>query len=164
MTDQWYFDFLKKHIHLVAIRLIVCSVLFLISMYCVSFAADKTTVLVFIVDGLQGDALRVAAANGANNLKFLIDNGVWVEEAYSTSPAPRMVRPDGSMPWGTATSGNVAIHTGTHVFESSQMDDIFLSARRAHIKSVFAGGAENYKVFTTPDFYYSGELPDSVVV
>jgi hypothetical protein len=124
----------------------------------------QTTVLVFIVDGLQSDAAKVASDHGAKNLKFLIENGAWVQEAYSTSPAPRMYMPDGSLPWGTTSSPNVSIHTGTHVFESRQMDDIFLSARRAHIKSVFAGGAENYKEFTTPDFAYYGRLPDSIVV
>jgi hypothetical protein len=126
--------------------------------------ADEPVVIVFIIDGLQPDAARVAAANGAENIKFLIENGVCVRETYCTSPAPRMFLPDGSLPWGTSSSPNVAIHTGTHVFESRQMDDIFLSARRAKIKSVFAGGASNYSEFTTPDFCYSGSLSDSVVV
>lgn len=92
--------------------------------------AGEPVVLVFIIDGLQSDAAEVAAANGAKNLKFLIENGVIVREAYCTSPAPRMYLPDGSLPWGTSSSPNVAIHTGTHVFESREMDDIFLSARR----------------------------------
>jgi len=126
--------------------------------------AGEPVVLVYIIDGLQRDAAEVAAANGAVNLKFLIDNGVSVREAYCTSPAPRMFLPDGSLPWGTSSSPNVAMHTGTHVFESRQMDDIFLSARRAGIKSVFAGGAINYEEFTTPDFTYAGSLTDSAVV
>lgn len=126
--------------------------------------AGEPVVLVFVIDGLQRDAAEVAAANGAGNLKFLIENGVIVREAYSTSPAPRMYLPDGSLPWGTSSSPNVAMHTGTHVFESRQMDDIFLSARRAKIKSVFAGGASNYEEFTTPDFCYAGSLTDSEVV
>ncbi|MCE5347125.1 MAG: hypothetical protein LLG13_12690 [Bacteroidales bacterium] len=128
-----------------------------------SFAGEPT-VLIFIVDGLQRDAAEAAAANGAENIKFLIGNGVTVREAYCTSPAPRMFLPDGSLPWGTSSSPNVAMHTGTHVFESRMMDDIFLSARRAKIKSVFAGGAENYVEFTTPDFCYAGSLTDSAVV
>jgi hypothetical protein len=128
-----------------------------------AFAGDPV-VLVFIIDGLQRDAAEAAAANGAKNLKFLIDNGVCVREAYCTSPAPRMYLPDGSLPWGTSSSPNVAMHTGTHVFESRQMDDIFLSARRAKIKSVFAGGASNYVEFTTPDFCHAGSLSDSEVV
>jgi hypothetical protein len=126
--------------------------------------SGETTVLVFIIDGLQSDAAKIAAANGAENLKFLIENGVFVREAYCTSPAPRMYLPDGSLPWGTSSSPNVAIHTGTHVFESRQMDDIFLSAKRTQIKSVFAGGASNYVEFTTPDFCYADSLTDSVVV
>lgn len=128
------------------------------------FFAQETVVLVFVIDGLQSDAARVAAANGAENLKFLMENGVCAKETYSTSPAPRMYLPDGSLPWGTSSSPNVAMHTGTHVFESRQMDDIFLSARRAQIKSLFAGGADNYKEFTTPDFCYAGSLSDSTVV
>ena len=129
-----------------------------------AFSSAETTVLIFIVDGLQSDAAKAAAANGATNLKYLLDNGVWVKEALCTSPAPRMYMPDGSLPWGTTTSPNVAFHTGTHVFESRQMDDIFLSARKAGIKSIFSGGADNYKEFTTPDFTYSGNLSDSAVV
>ncbi|HUT43714.1 MAG TPA: hypothetical protein VMW95_05195 [Desulfobacterales bacterium] len=142
---------------------IVWSILFLTGIQSVSHAGEPV-VLVFVIDGLQSDAAKVAAANGAENLKFLIENGVCVDEAYCTSPAPRMYLPDGSLPWGTSSSPNVAMHTGTHVFESRQMDDIFLSARRAHIKSVFAGGAGNYKEFITPDFCYAGSLTDSVVV
>lgn len=126
--------------------------------------AGEPVVIVFIIDGLQKDAAETAASNGATNLKFLIENGTLVNEAYSTSPAPRMYLPDGSLPWGTSSSPNVAMHTGTHVFESRQMDDIFLSARRANIKSVFAGGAGNYEEFTTPDFCYAGSLTDSAVV
>jgi len=137
--------------------------MFLISASALIFAGEPV-VLVFIIDGLQRDAAEVAAANGAKNLKFLLENGVTVREAYCTSPAPRMFLPDGTLPWGTASSPNVAMHTGTHVFESRKMDDIFLSARRSKIKSVFAGGASNYEEFTTPDFCFAGSYTDSAVV
>lgn len=130
-----------------------------------SFLPAQTNVLVFIVDGLQSDAAKTAAKNGADNFKYFIDNGVIVEEAYCSSPSPYLRLPDGSLPWGTTSPPNVAIHTGTHVFESRQMDDIFLSAKRAGIKSVFSGGAENYKEFNTADYcYYSNKSPDSVLV
>jgi hypothetical protein len=139
-----------------------------ILMFLLSFTgfgyAGKPVVLVYIIDGLQRDAAEVAAANGAGNLNFLMKNGVVVRETYCTSPAPRMYLPDGSLPWGTSSSPNVAMHTGTHVFESRMMDDIFLSARRSGIKSVFAGGAENYNEFTTPDFCLAGPYSDSAVV
>lgn len=140
--------------------------LVLLSTSACSSAAEPVgpVVLVFILDGLERDAADVAAANGAVNLKFLMQNGVTVRDAYSTSPAPRMFLPDGSLPWGTSTSPNVAMHTGTYVFESRQMDDIFLSSRRGGIKSVFVGGANNYDEFTTPDFSYAGTLTDSDVV
>lgn len=124
----------------------------------------EPVVVLFVIDGLQTDAAKVAAEHGAVNLKYLIDNGVTVREAYCTSPAPRMYLPDGSLPWGTSSSPNVAMHTGTHIFESRQMDDIFLAAREKNIKSVFAGGAINYEEFTTPDFCYAGTLSDTVVV
>ena len=163
MTGIIVTRFLKRIVRIQYLQLIVYGILFFTGIQSLSFAGE-TTVLVFIIDGLQSDAAKVAAANGAENLKFLMENGVCVEEAYSTSPAPRMTLPDGSLPWGTTSSPNISIHTGTHVFESRQMDDIFLSARRANIKSVFAGGAGNYKEFTTPDFCYSGKLSDSVVV
>ncbi len=128
-------------------------------------SASKRTLLLFVIDGLQRDAVEVAINNGANNLKYLHDNGVWVEESYCVSPSPYLRLPDGSLPWGTSSPPNVAMHTGTHVFESRQMDDIFLAARRSGIKSIFAGGAENYKEFNTPDFsYVSNTDPDSVMV
>jgi len=122
------------------------------------------TVVLFLIDGLQSDAVATGAANGADNIKSLIDGGVTVQTVYSTSPAPRLELPDGTLPWGNATSGNVAVHTGCHLHESNQMDDIFLAAQSAGIKSVFAGGDANYSVFTTPDFEYSGNLSDAVVV
>lgn len=130
-----------------------------------SAPAAEPVALVFVIDGLQPDAAAVAMANGANNLRFLHDNGVWVEQAYCPSPAPRLRLPDGSLPWGTSSPPNVAMHTGTHIFESRQMDDIFLAARRAGIRSVFSGGAENYKEFTTADFLYASNVdPDSMTV
>jgi hypothetical protein len=117
--------------------------------------------LMFIIDGLQTDAAKVALNNGASNLRFFSDNGVTVEEVYCSSPSGRLYLPDSSMPWGTAAPPNVAMHTGTHVFESRQMDDIFLAARRAGIKSVFSGSAENYKVFNTADFCFAVSNADS---
>jgi hypothetical protein len=124
----------------------------------------KTTVLMFIVDGLQSDAARVAIANGAVNMKFLADSGVCVEEVYCVSPAVRLYLPDSSLPWGTSSPPNVAMHTGTHVFESRRMDDVFLAARRAGVKSVFSGAAENYSVFNTADYCYAVSNTDSIVV
>jgi hypothetical protein len=121
-------------------------------------------VLLFIVDGLQSDAAKVAMACGAANMKFFFEHGVWVEEAYCSSPSGRLYLPDNSMPWGTAAPPNVAMHTGTHVFESRQMDDIFLAARRAGIRSVFSGSAENYKVFNTADFCFAVSNADSAVI
>jgi|GEM_PF-581121 len=126
--------------------------------------APGTAVLLFVIDGLQSDAAKVAIANGASNMKFLFDNGVWAEEAYCSCPAPIVYLPDGSRPWGTAAPPNVAMHTGTHVFESKQMDDIFLAARRAKLKSVFSGSAENYKVFSTADYCFALSNADSAVV
>jgi hypothetical protein len=127
--------------------------------------ASKPVMLVFIVDGLQTDAAKTAMENGASNLKFLYDNGVWVEEAYCVSPAPLLILPDSSLPWSTSSPPNVAMHTGTHIFESRQMDDIFLEARKSGIKSVFSGGAHNYKEFNTADYcLFLDNLTDSVVV
>lgn len=124
----------------------------------------RRTVLLFVVDGLQSDAARVAMARGAVNMKFFFDQGVWVKEAYCSSPSAKLYLPDNSMPWGTAAPPNVAMHTGTHIFESKQMDDVFLAARRAGIKSVFAGSADNYTVFNTADFCYAASNTDSIVV
>lgn len=129
-----------------------------------SLASGPVAVL-FVIDGLQPDAAAVAVSNGAANLRFLHDNGVRAEEAYCSSPSPHLRLPDGSLPWGTSSPPNVAMHTGTHVFESRQMDDIFLAARRVGIKSVFSGGADNYKEFNTADYCYaSSKDPDSITV
>jgi hypothetical protein len=119
---------------------------------------------VFAIDGADLNTITTAARNGAATLASLLDHGVTVNRFYCTSPAPRMVMPDGSLPWGTTTSANVAMHTGTHVFESRKIDDIFLNARRAGIVSVFAGGAGNYSVFDTADHLYYGDLSDEEVV
>jgi len=145
---------------------LLLKIWFIMTLSSISFNgnAGEPVVLVYIIDGLQKDAAEVAASNGAKNLAYLMRSGVVVREAYCTSPAPRMYLPDGSLPWGTSSSPNVAMHTGTHVFESRKMDDIFLSSRRAGIKSVFAGGAENYNEFTTPDFCLAGPYSDSAVV
>lgn len=124
----------------------------------------QRTFLLFIIDGLQSDAAKAAINNGASILKFLSDNGVTAEEVYCSSPSGRLYLPDNSMPWGTAAPPNVAMHTGTHVFESRQMDDIFLAARRTGIKSVFSGSAENYKVFNTADFCFAQSNADSAAI
>jgi hypothetical protein len=128
-------------------------------------ATPPPTVVIYMIDGLQPEPARVAAANGATNIKFVLDNGVRVVETYCTSPAPFPRMPDGSLPWGDTTSSNIAMHTGTHVFESRQLDDIFLSAARSGIKSVFAGGADNYRVFTTATFLHTSQsFSDAQVV
>jgi hypothetical protein len=118
-----------------------------------------------MIDGIDANTVRTAVANGANTLGGLLKQGVTASTYYCTSPAPRLQLPDGSLPWGGSTSSNVAMHTGTHLFESKNMDDIFLNARRAGIKSVFAGGSPNYKIFDTADFlYYGDELTDQQVI
>jgi len=129
-------------------------------------AAASTTVVLFLIDGMMTEAARTAAANGATNLKFVIDNGVTVQTAHATSPASRLTLPNGSLPWGNATSGNVAVHTGTHVFESDSkgMDDIFLAARAAGIKSVFSGGDNNYAAFTSADFHLASSASSDAMV
>ena len=123
-------------------------------------------VVQFMVDGIDHNSVRTAIAAGATTLGSLLKQGVTAETYYCTSPAPRLDLPDGSRPWGGSTSSNVAMHTGTHLFESYNIDDIFLSATRAGIKSVFAGGSNNYAIFKNADFLYYGanELTDEMVV
>jgi hypothetical protein len=120
--------------------------------------------VMFLIDGLMDEAVQTAAASGAGNLAFVLANGVRVQTARTTSPAAAIQLPDGTRPWGAASSGNVAVHTGCHLFESMRMDDIFLAARAAGMKSVFSGGHDNYAVFTTPDFHYSGMTIDDTTV
>jgi hypothetical protein len=74
--------------------------------------------------------------------------------------------PSNSLPWGNATSGNIAVHTGTHVYEAGAqgLEDIFVAAKAAGIKSVFSGGDANYMAFTTADFHYAASVSDQQVV
>jgi hypothetical protein len=125
---------------------------------------QEATVVLFFVDGLQPAAVRTAIGAGAVNLRLVVDGGVTAETSYATSPAARLVVPPALQPWGNATSGNVAAHTGCHLNESSDMDDIFLAARRAGIRSVFAGNDANYSVFTNADFHYAGAFSDAEVL
>jgi hypothetical protein len=130
-------------------------------------AVPETTVVLFLVDGLMDDAVQTAVASGARNLAFVLANGVRVETVRSTSPTAVFLPPDapaGPSPWGVASAGNVAVHTGCHLFESDDMDDIFRAARAAGIKSVFSGGEDNYVVFTTPDFHYGMRMEDAVTL
>jgi len=123
-------------------------------------------VVMFIVDGIDLRTVQTGVKNGAKTYASLIEQGVITERFYCTSPAPRATLPNGEIPWQGSTSANVALHTGTHIFDSRKMDDIFLNARRAGIVSMFAGGSRNYAVFDTVDhLYYGGdELTDEIVV
>lgn len=127
---------------------------------------QNPVVVQVMIDGIDANTVRTAVANGATTLGGLLKNGVTVDTYYCTSPAPRLQLPDGSLPWGGSTSANVALHTGTHLFESRNIDDIFLSAKRAGIVSVFAGGSRNYAVFDTATHLYYGdrELTDAIVI
>ncbi|SEQ79391.1 Type I phosphodiesterase / nucleotide pyrophosphatase [Hyunsoonleella jejuensis] len=125
---------------------------------------NQPIVVQFIIDGLMKDAAETAIQAGAINLKYFAENGVIVEDAYSNSPMGRVKLPDGTEPWGGASPPNIGMHTGTHVFETQDLDDIFLSARRKGIKSVYVGGHTLYDVFKTPDIYYAEIMPDQKVV
>jgi hypothetical protein len=132
--------------------------------------AAAPTVVLFLVDGMMPAALDTAVAAGATNFGQLLANGVRVATSRSTSPAAVIELPDGApggtMPWGHATSGNVAVHTGCHLFEAgeAQMDDIFQAARDQGIKSVFSGGDANYAIFTTADFHTGAMMDDATTV
>ena len=125
---------------------------------------DQPVVIQFIIDGLMKDAVETAIKAGAENLRYFAENGVVVEDAYSNSPVGRVKLPDGSEPWRGASPPNIGMHTGTHVFESQNLDDIFLSAKRNGIKSVYVGGHTLYDVFTTADTHYAAIMPDQKVV
>ena len=57
------------------------------------------------------------------------------------------------------------MHTGTHIFESREMDDIFLAARKENITSVFSGADDDYKIFDTADYSFcSSAVSDSTIV
>ena len=81
-------------------------------------------VIQFMVDGIDANTVKTAIAAGATTLGTLLKQGVVADTYYCTSPAPRLALPDGSTPWGGSTSSNVAMHTGTLLFESYNIDDI----------------------------------------
>src|SRR5205085_6913576 len=115
---------------------------------------QNPVVVQFMIDGIYPNTVRTAVAAGATNIGSILKQGVTVQTYYCATPAPRLELPDGSLPEGGSTAAIVALHTGTHLFESSDIDDIFLSARRAGIKSVFAGGSPNYSIFKSDYLYY----------
>jgi hypothetical protein len=125
---------------------------------------QNPVVVQFMIDGIDSRTVATAVANGARTLAGLLEQGVITERFYCTSPAPRLQLPDGSLPWGGSTSSNVAMHTGTHLFESRKIDDIFAEARRAGIVSVFAGGSPNYSVFDNANYLYYGDISDEEVI
>lgn len=127
-------------------------------------SAQKTTVVIFFIDGLMPESAKLMAANGAAGLKFMHDSGVVAEASYTPYPKEGYSLENGTKPWGQTSPGNVAVHNGCHVFETKKVDDIFMAAKEKGIKSVYAGGSANYSEITTPDFHYSGELTDEVVV
>jgi hypothetical protein len=127
-------------------------------------AAQKATVVIFFIDGLQPESARLMAANGAAGLKMMFDSGVVAEKSFTPYPKEGYALENGTKPWGLTSPGNVAVHNGCHIFETKNVDDIFLAAREKGIKSVYAGGSQNYSEITTPDFHYSGELTDEVVI
>src|SRR5437870_9405520 len=126
---------------------------------------QNPVVVQFMIDGIDPNTVRTAVAAGATNIGSILKQGVTVQTYYCASPAPRLQLPDGSLPEGGSTAAIVALHTGTHLFESPNIDDIFLSARRAGIKSVMAGGSPNYVTFKNADFlYYGNDLTDQQTV
>jgi Type I phosphodiesterase / nucleotide pyrophosphatase len=124
---------------------------------------ENPIVVMFMVDGIDLNTVNTAVAEGAKTTASLLEQGVTVEHFLCTSPAARLELPDGSRPWGGSTSSNVALHTGCHVFESRNMDDIFLNARRAGIVSVFAGGSPNYAIFDSVDYLYPNVSDEEVI-
>jgi hypothetical protein len=129
-----------------------------------SIENKQPIVVQFIIDGLMKDAVETAIKAGAENLKYFVNNEVVFEDAYSNSPVGRVRLPDGIEPWGGASPPNIGMHTGMQVFENQDLDDIFLSAKRKDIKSVYIGGHTLYDVFTTADFHYAEIMSDQNVV
>src|SRR5436853_143203 len=79
---------------------------------------QNPVVIQLMIDGIDASTIRTAVANGAATVGGLLKQGVTAQTYYCTSPAPQLILPDGSKPWGGSTSSNVAMHTGTHLFES----------------------------------------------
>jgi len=61
-------------------------------------------VIQIMVDGIDANTVRTAVANGAATVGGLLKQGVTAQTYYCTSPAPQLILPDGSKPWGGSTS------------------------------------------------------------
>ncbi|MGD9202794.1 MAG: alkaline phosphatase family protein [Chitinispirillia bacterium] len=157
-----FISFLSMKFKVVRVLYMYAGIIFLFSSGI--SAVQKRIVVIYFIDGMELSTAKVAAENGAVNLKMMFDSGVVAEQTYTTSPAPTLELSNKSKPWGGTTSCNVAAHTGCHIFESTDMDDIFLASRDKGIKSVFSGGSNAYNVFKNADFYYSGTRSDAEVV
>src|SRR5258707_11877440 len=126
---------------------------------------QNPVVIQLMIDGVDANTLRTAIAAGAKTVGGLVAQSTITQTYYCASPAARLQLPDGSLPEGGSTAAIVALHTGTHLFESPNIDDIFSSAHRAGIKSVMAGGSPNYVTFKNADFlYYGNDLTDQQTV
>ena len=126
---------------------------------------QNPVVVQLMIDGIDANTLRTAIAAGAKTVGGLVAQSTITQTYYCASPAARLQLPDGSLPEGGSTAAIVALHTGTHLFESPNIDDIFSSAHRAGIKSVMAGGSPNYVTFKNADFlYYGNDLTDQQTI
>ena len=135
--------------------------------HCAARAAPKVAnpvVIQFVVDGIDYNTVRTAVATGASTLGTLLKEGVTADTYYCTSPAPRLHLPDGSSPWGGSTSSNVAMHTGTHLFESNRPHLPQRAACRHHVG--VRGRLAQHAIFKNADSLYYGanELTDEIVV
>ena len=126
---------------------------------------QNPVVIQLMIDGVDANTLRTAIGAGAKTVGGLVAQSTITQTYYCASPAARLQLPDGSLPEGGSTAAIVALHTGTHLFESPNIDDIFSSAHRAGIKSVMAGGSPNYVTFKNADFlYYGNDLTDQQTI
>ena len=125
-------------------------------------------VVQFMVDGIDAQPpVRTATANGATTLASLLEQGVVADTYYCTSPAPRLDLPDGSRPWAGTPSSNVAMHTGTHLFESVQHRRYLpeRAAERASCRCSRADRRTTRSSRTQTHLYYgANELTDAMVV
>jgi hypothetical protein len=82
-------------------------------------------VIQLMIDGVDANTLRTAIAAGAKTVGGLVAQSTITQTYYCASPAARLQLPDGSLPEGGSAAAIVALHTGTHLFESPNIDDIF---------------------------------------
>ena len=123
-------------------------------------------VMQFMIDGIDANSVRTAVASGATALGALLKEGVTLTRTTARARRRACSSPMALCRGAAARARTWPCTRALTCSSRRNIDDIFLSARRVGIVSVFAGGSQNYAIFkNATHLYYGGnELTDEIVV